>query len=628
MIRNRSDSPILPDRPENWEQFATQLRLDSQSGRLRARWQCIPRLRRNMQLYETRDAGFAQLCDRPDQGESVADFWRQKVVERQSRADWEPANYRELALAHLASYLEPTCDYVAKYATNNYQEICWEDGFAIAREVIYTQEQLADFLKTYRRDGQATIKTYIQGILLRIIRAETSVGEYSQWRLLCQTSKKELRQALSKMGVKEVEISRMILARQCFKEVYVLNRVKHPQRKSGGKWPEPLKEDFGAAASSYNAQKYLPYMPVELLAGKEMEPQEMVALMRQCIQALRNQFNSITWVASLEEMMESFGYEARDGEGGGTRRRLPLPEASLDIWQSLEAEQGQSATTEIEEKLRAALRSENDVMEIRIGDSCWPCDRRKMLLMHYGLGMTEQQVADYLTINQSNVSRLLCRYKKRLLQTLTELSRPQDWITKYVSQWLKADYAAPDRADLIQAALTQALPKIPPQDQELLSLRYGRQLSISYIAQQEQISPSDVAARLETAETNLHSYLFKELDQWIKDYVKLWLTQFYHQPIDAGLIQQLNALDRLSRDMLTLRYGQRLSENQIADMYQIDATQVLNIIGQGKTDLEDNFADWLREEVDISLGRDRYGKIINSIAAYFLNLFYPNQIQQ
>ena len=538
------------------------------------------------------------------------------MVERQSRADWEPANYRELALAHLASYLEPTCDRAAKLAAERYQEINWEDAFSIARQVIYAQTQLVDFLRTYRRDGQATIKTYIQQILLRIIRSETSVGEYSQWRLLCQTSKKELRQALSKMGVKEVEISRMILARQCFKEVYVLNRVKHPQRKSGGKWPEPLKEDFGAAASSYNAQKYLPSIPVELLAGTEMESQEMVAVMRQCIQALRNQFNSIIRVASLEEMMESLGYEARDGGPEGS-----VTEPSADIWQSLEAELSQYSTTEIEEKLRAALRSGDDVVEIRIGDSCWPCDRRKMLLMHYGLGMTEQQVADYLTINQSNVSRLLSKYKQRLLQTLTELSHPEGWITKYVSQWLKADYAAPDRADLIQAALTQALPKIPPQDQELLSLRYGRQLSISYIAQLGQISPSDVAARLETAETNLHSYLFKTFDHWIKDYVKLWLTRFYCQPVDAGLIQQFNALDRLSRNMLTLRYGQRLSEPQIADIFQIDATQVLDIIGQGKTDLEDNFADWLREELDISLGRDRYGKIINSIAAYFLNLF-------
>ncbi|GAB4288045.1 MAG: hypothetical protein Fur0025_22050 [Oscillatoriaceae cyanobacterium] len=567
-----------------------------------------------MQLYETRDAGFAQLCDRTDQGESVADFWRQKVVERQSRADWEPVNYRELALAHLASYLEPTCDYVAKYAANNYQEICWEDGFAIAREVIYTQEQLADFLKTYRRDGQAAIKTYIQGILIKTIRAETEVGRYSQWRLLCQTSQKELRQALSKIGVKEAEISRIILARQCFKEVYVLNRVKNPQRRSGEKWPSPIDEDFAAAANSYNAQKYLPSMPLEVLAGAEIGSKKIADWMQQCIQCLRNRSNSIVRAVSLEEMAENSGYEATYGE--------TLLETLPDMWPSLEAELGQSATTEIEEKLRAALRSGDDVMEIRIGDSCWPCDRRKMLLMHYGLGMTEQQVADYLTINQSNVSRLIGKYKKRLLQTLTELSRPEGWITKYVSQWLKADYAAPDRADLIQAALTQALPKISPQDQELLSLRYGRQLSISYIAQQKQISPSDVAARLETAETNLHSELFKTLDYWIKDYVKLWLTRFYQRPIEAGLIQQFNALDRFSRDMLTLRYGQRLSENQIADMFQIDAIQVLDMIGQGKTDLEENFADWLREELDISLGRDRYGKIINSIAEYFLNLFY------
>ncbi|HIK10542.1 MAG TPA: hypothetical protein IGS52_09800 [Oscillatoriaceae cyanobacterium M33_DOE_052] len=627
MIPNRSDSPILPDRLENWEQFAMELRLDSQTGRLRARWQCIPRLRRNMQLYETRDEGFAQLCHRRDRGQSVADFWRQKVVEdAQPRADWEPVNYRELALAHLASYLEPTCDRAAKHAAEKYEEISWEDGFSIARQVIYAQNQLVDFLKTYRRDGQATIQTYIQGILIKIIRAEASVGRASQWRLLCETSRKELRQALSKMGVGEAQISRMILARQCFKEVYVLNRVKNPQRKAGGRWPSPLNADFAAAADSYNAQKYLPSMPLEVMAGAEIGAEEMAALMQECIQALRNQFNSIMGATSLEEMTESFGYEATDGEGGGTRRRSPVMEASPDMWQSLEAELGESATAEVEAKLRAALRaalsSGDDLVEIRIGDSCWPCDRRKMLLMHYGLGMTEQQVADYLNINQCTVNRHINKSKKILLKTLTELSSPETWMKQYVSQWLKADYATPDRADLIQAALDKSLPKIPPQDQELLSLLYGRQMSISNIAQKMKIFPSDVAARLETAEANLHSDLLKTFDHWLKDYVKLWLTRFYRQPIELGLIQQLNALDTFTRDLLTLRYGQRRHETQIAGILGVDASQVPDLIGQGKIDLQENFAGWLGAELDIYLGRDKAGKIINSMVADFLELFY------
>jgi len=302
-LMNFDGIPKLPKRNNNIEKFSTYIMLSPQNKRLVIQWEYQLYLKRNIELYEKMNKRFASLCRRQDQGLGLAQFWQHIALnELQQPEDWEPANRRQLALEHLATYFEEKCYFAAKKVWKESREPSWEEYLCIARLIIYDNLKLKEILKKY--DSRAAkLDTYITKVLIKTIKHETDVGKFSCWRLLYKKSDKELKEALQRSGRNEPDISKLIFARKYFKQVYLVNKVKNPIRQAGKKWPEPDQEDFEQSAQCYNAEKLLPSAPHEVSASSSfVTGKQIQTWMEICITALKNYPKSITPCCSLEAL--------------------------------------------------------------------------------------------------------------------------------------------------------------------------------------------------------------------------------------------------------------------------------------------------------------------------------------
>lgn len=619
---NRDNLPRLPERPHIQDKFSTFLTLDSETGRLVLQWTTQPGLKRNLRLYEQRNEGFAQLCHCKDRGRSVAQFWINMAIDdTPPKEDWEPPNRKKLALEHLTSYFEPTGYKAAKFITKKSREVSWEDSFYVTRQILYNTQKFLEIVKNYRAEADASLETYIQEVFIRNIKAETSVGKFSQWRLVCRKSTKELKEALERSGYREPEVSRVVFARKCFQQVYLLNRVKAPNRKTGEKWPEPELEDFAEAAKCYNAQRLI--APPEVSAGPaNVSDRQIQTWMEIGIEVLRGQDRAIANLLSLEALNEQYGYEVRDES-----LKIYSGDRGFRLWESPEIDgNGSSLTHQINEKFKNEIQTWDNLVIIVVGNQVWPIDDRKILPLHYSIGLTQQQIAARCGMNQSTVNRKLSKYIQRLLSTLAGMTKLEGWVTGYVSNWLEKDFQSPNRSDLLQAALVEALQNLSSEERELLLIRYGEEPNEAAIALSKQGSETEVEARLVQAESNLQGYLFKVLDEWIKQYVKGWLSWFYKQPIYGGLTRQFKDFNPELKQAIELRYMMQLDESAIARMLRVDEPHVSETIGEGISLLQEEFKNWICETLGLSLDTDEERVKINlTVESWLQNLYKLNE---
>jgi RNA polymerase sigma factor (sigma-70 family) len=336
--------------------------------------------------------------------------------------------------------------------------------------------------------------------------------------LLTHESDKYLREALQRAGTQEPNISQFIFARKYFKQVYRFNKVNNPAiRKPGQKWPNPDSEDFQAAAECYNAEKYLPSAPHEVSAGSNINGQQMQVWMKICIAALQNYPKSIQPQFSIEALQEQ-GHEGF------------LDKSQLENANIAKAKNCGTAVRELLNRTDSGFRKQLE--------SLTP-DQHKILLLYYGAGCKQKQLAIQLNLNQSSISRRLDAIKIQLLQAMVEMSQPHQWVPDYVGEWLQKNFRAPLHSDLIQAALVQAIKELESEEQEVLRLRYGQQVAEEKIATELGMDLLAVRAIISQAQQKLQANLINVLNTWVKEYVEKWLVNFYHaQFLAAG--QTLN----------------------------------------------------------------------------------------
>lgn len=80
-------------------------------------------------------------------------------------------------------------------------------------------------------------------------------------------------------------------------------------------------------------------------------------------------------------------------------------------------------------------------------------------------------------------------------------------------------------------------------------------------------------------------------DEWVKPFISRWLVKDYTSPVRSDLIQAtlVEAINKLTleyREILQLRYGQNLSENQISVRYSISELEVHQRISEARNCLE------------------------------------------
>ena len=509
---NEKIIPRLPERRDNAEKFLTYLILATCNRRPVIQWQNHAELKRNFELYQECNPSFSQLCSQPNQAQNIAEFWREIAINSSlSVQEWEPKNRKTLALQHLASYFEKDCYYAAIEVGSKSSDCFWEEYLYCARVFIWSYENFIKLLQSYNVSHQASLDTYIQQSLIKTIY--TSISKFSQWRLLTYESNKYLREALSRAGTQEPNLSQFIFARQFFKKVYRFNKVNNPAiRKPGQKWPNPDSEDFQAAAECYNAEKYLPSAPHEVSAGSNINGQQMQVWMKICIAALQNYPKSINPQFSLEALQEQ-GHE-------GFLDKSQLENANI-------AKAKNSGTT-----VRELLNRTDSGFRKQL-ESLTP-DQHKILLLYYGAGFKQKQLAIQLDLNQSSISRRLDAIKIQLLQAMVEMSQPHQWVADYVVKWLHKTFRAPLHSDLIQVALVQAIKELESEEQEVLRLRYGQQVAEEKIATELGMDLLAVCAIISQAQQKLQANLIKVLNTWVQEYVEKWLVNFYHGQILAA----------------------------------------------------------------------------------------------
>lgn len=499
--------PVLPKRRSNLNKFSTYIVLRNENNQLALQWKHQPSLQRNLKLYEDKHPEFSNLFRHQDKGIDIANFWRKVAFdESQLIADWEPSNKTQLAYEHLASYFEEKCYWAAKDLCKDRNVNSWEEYLCIARLLIYNPLKLKEILVKYNSNS-ANIDTYLTNILTNHIKYSAEVNRFSRWRLLYKKSDKELIEALKAFGIIEPEISLIIFARKYFKQVYLINKVKNPTRTTGKKWIAPDEEDFSKSAQCYNVEKVLPTAPHEVFANStKVTAKQIQDWMEICIKALESYPMSI---------LPKFSLDALQLDGFEVKSELQVPEIE---WEKISSTEDTREQGFLANQANSILSEQLQSMKL---------DERKILLLYYGFGLNQKQLADRLGMNQSTISRYLTKSTIKLLETLARISQPQQWVKQYVRRWLESEYHVPVHSDLIQAALVSAIKKLVKEEREILQLYYGERMDEIKIASQFSTSLNEIATRLSKAKNNLQEKLMQEINIWIKEYLEKWLSNYY-----------------------------------------------------------------------------------------------------
>ncbi|MEH2258093.1 sigma-70 family RNA polymerase sigma factor [Nostoc sp.] len=507
--------PVLPKRQNNLNKFSTYIMLTNQNNQLVLQWKHQPSLQRNLKLYEEKHDYFSNLFCHQGKGIDVANFWRKVAFdESQLIADWEPSNKIQLAYEHLASYFEEKCYWAAKDLCKERNANSWEEYLCIARLLIYNPLKLKEILVKYNSQS-ANLDTYITNILTNHIKFSAEVNRFSRWRLLYKKSEKELKEALKVFGIIEPEISLIIFARKYFKQVYLINKVKNPTRTIGKKWIAPDEEDFEKSAQCYNAEKVLPTAPHEVFTNStKVTAKQIQDWMEICIKALESYPMSI---------LPKFSLDALQLDGFEVKSELQVPEIE---WEKISSTEDTREQGFLANQANSILSEQLQSMKL---------DDRKILLLYYGFGLNQKQLADRLEMNQSTISRYLTKSTIKLLEAIARISQPQQWVKQYIRRWLESEYHAPVHSDLIQAALVSAIKKLVNEEREILQLYYGEQIDEIKIASQLGISLNEIATRITRARNILQEKLMQEVNIWIKEYLEKWLGNYYKSIIKLVL---------------------------------------------------------------------------------------------
>ena len=499
--------PALPYRHDLTEKFTTYIALENEKGRLKIQWQSSPHLKRNLQLYRDRHEGYSVLNQQPDAEKLLVKFWMNLVRgDRSPQAAWEPAKREELAWLHLTAYCQDACYSATRQVWAKNQEKPWQEYLYFARCWVCDRTKLEKLLLEYD-SSQAALKTYLEKVLINTIKNDAKVSRFSAWRLLCKKGDRELRGALARARYGEPEISRYVAARKCFLPIYKINRLQNPSQrtdKSAARsqtLPPPDSADFDEAARHYNAHKSESSAAHEVSTGQDINGEELKLWMERCIEALQNYPKSIVPRLSIEVFEES-GYEFEDSSSPGLEEIIDEP----DLGQA-----GPGLRPEIESAFRELVHSLKP-------------SQQEVILLYYGFRLTQKQIGAISQISQSALSRRLASFKNKFLQALLKLGQPSQRVPQYIAEWLQHHYQAPNRSDLLEVALVEAHKTLSDRDRQVLRLRYGERVASETAALQ---LGEEADRSLEQAIYKLEKALLQKIQKWTKEYVQLWLENFY-----------------------------------------------------------------------------------------------------
>jgi RNA polymerase sigma factor (sigma-70 family) len=499
--------PKLPSRQNSTEKFSMYMTVENNQGYSTIKWKTEPHLQTNIELYKSRHYKFASLVNQDDNGKGLVQFWIDMAFNNlQPKEDWEPETRVQKAWEHLTAYCEESCYRAAVQVWKDDTSKSWEEYIFLSRCFMYEATKFRQILAKYN-SNDSSINTYVTGVLIKNIKDSAAVAKFSKWRLLHKKSDKELKEALARTGRYEPEISRFLLARKYFKQVYQMNKIQNPAKITGQKWQEPDSTDFAEAANYYNAQILLPCAPHEVAVAGNITGEQLKVSMEICIAALQNYPKSITPRFSLEALTET---------GRQVEKNESLEILSQDSLTSEEVEDSLENQGRIVKQIEPALQEQ--LLSLKV-------EQKEILLLYYGLELNQKQIADRFQVTQGAIAHRLKTIEIKLLKTLYRLSKPPQWVSQYVAVWLNRNYQAPVYIDLIHVALIEAIKKLEPQEQEVLLLTYGQKLDEQEIVKQLGIALPESRYILRKTKAKLEAALINSIDTMINKYLQIWLTK-------------------------------------------------------------------------------------------------------
>lgn len=345
-----------------------------------SRWATDAKLRRSMKAHLT------EVSDPKASEQFWSTYWHQRWCEAQT--------FREIALGHLSAYLQETC-YWSAYKGNQWlteSRYRASDCFQIAIA------EVPKILKARDPNYPGSLKTYagnaFKNIIRDFLRQSREVDLCSDWGLLLKLSRKRLTEALSQAGLNSDTIDQYLLAWTCFETAYL--PTKSPSLR---KLPAPDRETWAAIATLYNDQRRQLQTP-----GAERSADTIASWLSICTRHARAYLHPP--VTSLNAPKP--GYESKEWQDD-------LPDDNRDsllddliLQEDTEARQTQHR--DVNEVLRAAIAQLDPTAQ-------------DLLALYYNQGLTQQQIAKQLNVQQYTVSRKLSKTRETLLLALTRWSQ-------------------------------------------------------------------------------------------------------------------------------------------------------------------------------------------------------------
>jgi RNA polymerase sigma factor (sigma-70 family) len=501
-----SQAPKLPCRGIK-EKFYQYINVRSDKAYSTIQWKSETHLQRNLELYKSQHEKFIYLFNEQDNIRELVQFWIDIAVNKlPSQESWEPANRVQKAWEHLTVYCEESCYHAAFQVWKDDRTQSWEEFIFLARCLIYDHDKFRKVLSKYDCIS-SSLDTYITKVLINNIKDKACVSKFSKWRLFLHKSEKELKEALNRYGTYEPEASKYLFARKYFKQVYQMNKLQNPAQAKGQKYPEPDDADFEEIINYYNAEKSLTSTPHEVAAGECITVEQLKSWIETCVNALHNYPKSTIPRVSLESIQET------------EHEFLSNKEVSeLNLFDDL-TEIG------IAKKTDKALKQRLLTLKV---------DQQKILLLYYGFGLNQVQIADKFQVTQGTIASRLRTIESKLLKTLSELSQPSQWISQYVNGWLVRNYQAPNYSYLIDTALVESIKQLNEKEKEALRLYYGQKIDKKVIEDKFNMPELDFTEFLVKIQVKLEIALMKEIEKYINKYIKLWLLKEYKSIIKSA----------------------------------------------------------------------------------------------
>lgn len=468
--------------------------------------------------------------------------------------DSQPETEKRLAHWHLLAYFDRDRCYLiwrSWYRLPFYAAHA-ENLYALTNEHLCNREKLQQYLNKYKtsNDSRANLKTYMIGVLRNVMRQQ--INWESKWHLLCdvdisssrklQKAEERLREALKNSGSREPEISQYLFAWRYFVPVYKNNRVYHPNRREGDKWPEPEFSDFAETAKDYNSQRFQPGAPLQVAVGEAIAPAMIQQWMNICIAALQ-QSSQIVEVS----------YDANNIEQPDNR--------SANSWEALEKEEEPAEIDLILTREIESIEQNLDSVRSQIPKSC----RQAVMPLCYPHRLallTQEQFSTKIGVHQGTISRYISKnVEAPLLEKFQELTTKQINPSAYVKTFLTEKFAHLNSANPIEAQLIAAIADLDAQSQQILKLSYGQQINLTELtqtlSQEKPISQAEVEQKLSLAQHQLEKSFINLLNQWQINYIKSWLKNYYQNLIQSGLLKSFEQLGSQQKEIICQRYVQK-----------------------------------------------------------------------